>query len=948
MAKIYEFPNAEPAVNDGEQKVIDALLAGLPDEVLLIPNITVIDPKQAYECDVIVVTRDGVFVIETKDIAGSVAFREQEMVVSGQSRKNPYEQTRKKAQFLRARLDRKLPMFRDGIWVEPLVVLARKPAMLEIEENLKNKVVDIQRAILLLSSPSSIVHPQRHNHIENKAREIAEAICFGSRPREKRDIFGDYLGLERLFGPPEVPFSAWRAEHQISKFEHILEVHPRPSGLNNQGVTAWKASLARLYSAAVTIGPDRDVDLPTAMFEQDNGSVVIVWSKREYLPLKRFLEEAATDGQLNGEVARSVVAGFAGAMQHLHVQGLIWGDIKSINLVVRPNSRGAIVIDAPTPMPSVDTSSDIEQLKEIIAQINFVVADETLSDIHSRLSNAKNPDEIPSAGWVASVCDGITDVVNNVIEVLGADSFDSRFIDQSQISQHAFGKVFKAKDAISKQAVIVRVESGRPGESWTDLEFRALTHPKSRAARGVVDVVSGGQSDRGSYVASPVLSGPSLASIIDAGGFREESIAVSVALELLAVLNEIHPPVDEIQNMITQNAGVLQGEDVERMDVLRSAGIAHNLIDPTNIVLTEERGPVLIDFVRSAVIGASIPIRQSMYWPDDLPLDVSDPSADIYSVGMILMAMLTGPLGKSGESRLARIETIESRNVELASVLKRATATVRSTRFASASQFIDALIALKIAIVKIPDQFDIWEVQQKIEKLMAESKFDEALKICAPEWEETRRSIERRRQAVVPRGRPIISVQGVELKFIGQRTIQAGTTGGNNAHQGGSALLYVVSVPGGGVLEVQVCSAVSEKGLETWVGGEAEYNIPTRMKKLARSLRMNVMSVANAEDFFVELSQARINPDEVDGNPTLKKSITNDDIRTGLGGADPVELFRSLRTIGYGTRKDVCGETNRNKGYLCVRFDRSNVHIPAVAHFATRVMPLYFGLESKN
>ena len=72
MAKIYEFPNADPAVNDGEQKVIDALLAGLPDEVLLIPNITVIDPKQPYECDVIVVTRDGVFVIETKDIAGSV------------------------------------------------------------------------------------------------------------------------------------------------------------------------------------------------------------------------------------------------------------------------------------------------------------------------------------------------------------------------------------------------------------------------------------------------------------------------------------------------------------------------------------------------------------------------------------------------------------------------------------------------------------------------------------------------------------------------------------------------------------------------------------------------------------------------------------------------------------------------------------------------------------
>ena len=948
MAKIYEFPNAEPAVNDGEQAVIDALLAGLPDDVLLIPNITVIDPKQSYECDVIVVTRDGVFIVETKDIAGSVAFREQEMVVSGQSRKNPYEQTRKKAQFLSTRLAKKLPLLRDGVWVEPLVVLARKPAMLEIEENLKNKVVDIQKAILLLSSPSSIVHPQRHNHIENKAREIAEAICFGSRPREKRDIFGDYLGLERLFGPPEAPFSAWRAEHQISKFEHVLEVHPRPNGLNSQGVVAWKSSLAKLYSAAVHIGPDRDVDLPTALFEQDNGSVVIVWSKRDYLPLHRFLEEVTPEDVLSSAKARSIVAGFAGAMQHLHVQGLIWGEIKPVNLVVRPNNRGAIVIDTPVPSSSVDTKDDVRQLREIINQICEVVEDELLSDILARLSNTKNSDEIPSAGWVASVCDGITDVVNNVIEVVGGDSFDARFIDQWQVSQHAFGKVYKAKDAISKQEVIVRVETGRPGESWTDLEFRALTHPKSRAAKGVVDVVSGGQSDRGSYVASPVLRGPSLASIIDAGGFREENIAVSVALELLATLKEIHPPIDEIQSMIARNSDVLQGEDVERMGVLRSAGIAHNLIDPTNIVLTEDRGPVLIDFVRSAVLGASIPIRHSAYWPDDLPLDVSDPSADIYSVGMILMAMLTGPLGKSGQSRTARLETIEARNSNLASVVKRATAETRNSRFSSASQFIDGLVALKIELVKIPDQFDIWEIQQKIEKLMAEGRFDEALKICAPEWEETRRSIERRRQAVIPRGKPIISIKGVELKFIGQRAIQAGTTGGNNPHQGGTALLYVVSVPGGGVLEVQVCSAVSEKGLETWVGGEAEYNIPPRMKKLARSLRMNVMSVANSEDLFVELSQARINPAAVDGNPTLKKSITNDDIMTGLGGADPVELFKSLRTIGYGTRKDVCGETNRNKGYLCVRFDRSNVHIPAVAHFATRVMPLYFALESKN
>lgn len=947
VAKIYEFPNADRAANVGEQRVIDALRDGLPDDVVLIPNITVIDLKQTYECDVIVVTGDAVFVVETKDLVGSVSVREQELVVDGQSRKNPYETTRKKAQYLRSRLDRKIRNFPGGVWVEPLVVLASKPAALQIDENLKNKVVNIETAVRYLSARSAIVHPDRYGHLAGKTQEIVEAICFASRPREKRDVFGEYRGLERLFGPPEVSFSAWRAEHTISGFEHVLEVHPRPDGLNNQGVSAWRKSLIQLYSAAQTIRPDRDVDLPSATFELDNGIVVIVWPKRDYLPLHRYLEDLASEEPLTGDVAKKIVAGFAGAMQHLHVQGRVWGKMKPLNLVVRTNGRGAIVIDAPVPIEAVDTSSDIKQLAEIIGQINTLVDDPTLSEILASLTNEKNPDVVPSAGWVAAVCEGNARAVVAVIAGTGAESFDARFIKQRQISQHAYGTVYMAEDSIARRKVVVRLESGREGESWTDLEFRALTHPRSQGSTGVVDVVSAGQSDRGSYVATEVLAGPSLASIIDAGGFREQGIAVGLTLELLATLKAIHPATEEIESIVANAGGVLLSSDSEKLGKLRSAGISHNLVDPTNVIIVDKRGPVLIDFARAAAFGASIPIRQSMYWPDDLPLDVSDPSADVFGAGMILLAMLSGPFGELTKSHSERIEGLRAKSPELAVVVEHATALSRASRYRSAGQFIDALVALKIAVISVPLRQDVWNIQKKIEHLVTAGNFDEALKICAPEWEETRRSIERRRQAVIPIGRPLISINGVELKFIGQREIKPGTTGSNAKHDGGSALLYVVSIPGGGVLEVQVCSAKSEKGLETWVGGEAEYSIPPRMKKLARSLRMNVMPVLDSEDLFVELSQARINPGEVDGNPTLKKSITPEDIQLGIGGADAVELFKNLNAIGYGTRAHVCGETNKNRSNLCVRFDSLNVHIPAVAHFVTRVMPLFFDLKAK-
>ena len=65
---------------------------------------------------------------------------------------------------------------------------------------------------------------------------------------------------------------------------------------------------------------------------------------------------------------------------------------------------------------------------------------------------------------------------------------------------------------------------------------------------------------------------------------------------------------------------------------------------------------------------------------------------------------------------------------------------------------------------------------------------------------------------------------------------------------------------------------------------------------------------------------------------------------SALGGQDPHEIFKRFGAVGFGTRESVTNETNKRKLYLCVKFADDAQHVPAVAHFLSRIMPLHAGL----
>jgi hypothetical protein len=190
MAEIVDIAGDGP-VNDGEQRVLDALVEQLGPEVRIIPNWTVVHPGNLDECDAIVVTNDAVFIVETKDLAGDVEVEQNEFIYNEKLRPHPYHQTHKKAQRLRSKLNGLLPVFGSNGWVEPQVVFARQPNSLYVDPLMADRFIAIGQVGSMLGSNSPRIHPNQHGRLSGLIDQVVEAITSGGRLRDREKFVVD-------------------------------------------------------------------------------------------------------------------------------------------------------------------------------------------------------------------------------------------------------------------------------------------------------------------------------------------------------------------------------------------------------------------------------------------------------------------------------------------------------------------------------------------------------------------------------------------------------------------------------------------------------------------------------------------------------------------------------------------------------------------------------------
>ena len=137
-------------------------------------------------------------------------------------------------------------------------------------------------------------------------------------------------------------------------------------------------------------------------------------------------------------------------------------------------------------------------------------------------------------------------------------------------------------------------------------------------------------------------------------------------------------------------------------------------------------------------------------------------------------------------------------------------------------------------------------------------------------------------------------------------------------------------------------------GYTTWANGERDlrtaYRVkgPVALRRLERGLRLQINPPGNfgtGQNFdYVILKQARIKNGTFNKWSTLCKAN-----RKSLDKGSGLKAFNILESAGalyLGTKEELFGAKDRNRSFLCAKFNKNDELFPIVAFVVTRVLPL--------
>jgi serine/threonine protein kinase len=261
---------------------------------------------------------------------------------------------------------------------------------------------------------------------------------------------------------------------------------------------------------------------------------------------------------------------------------------------------------------------------------------------------------------------------------------------------------------------------------------------------------------------------------------------------------------DEISRLVA--LADLEDADADRLARLRRKGFAHRDVKPENVILTDDRGPVLVDFGLAARLGEGAAAGTPAYRPPDVAPDGADPDTDLFAVGVILHELVTGrhpyddrdPV--TGDYHPADVD-----DTELGAVLRRACSPDHADRFPSAGEFLDALAALGIEERELPSpSADVVALLRSIEDAIAERRWDDALELCPADWSSVRERVERRRSLDegADADEPLLEVDGFSITHVGSRPFATAKDTGGEEVGPGLVDTYLVRGPVGEMLEI--------------------------------------------------------------------------------------------------------------------------------------------------
>lgn len=931
-------------VNEGERRVLERLAAGLPSSFELHPNLQVaVNRGDLTECDIIAFGPDCMWVVEVKDLAGEVAVKEHSFVVNGEPRSHPVHSTRLKAQKIKSRLAANPEL--SGVWIQPLVVLARTPRALRIDPNMQSSVVTADRAVEIIADPT-IVGLQR-DRLTKRVQSIAKArLALDATVREPRSRFGAYLADELVSAGGGQQW--WRAHHEVFDTDVLLQVVPFDALAGPAQAARSKEQVLRAARVGRRLGSHPNLLAPETAFRADDGSYVVVH------PISSAPMLAAYDiEQLTDQSKRRVVAGVARLVQHCGGRGVAHRALGPSTIYVTANGHAQVTgftharleqAAGATVAPGdwaalggdfwaapehaggeVNHPADLFALGRLIEYLWPGGAPEELANAAQQLTVSDPAARAPTAGEVSALA--MHPPAPPTAAPAGS-TVANRFVLDRQLGRGAHATVWAATDVVTNKRVAVKLYDSTDAGDQIIQEYEALLdvdHP------AIVKVRDATKLDDQWALVTELLDGPDLRAVILEHRVPQEE-AFSIGLRLLHALQQIHPDMDKINRLVT--SGDLGDDDFERLARLRKRGFAHRDVKPENVILTEDRGPVLVDFGLAARLGEGAAAGTPAYRPPDIAPDGVDPDTDLFAVGVILHELLTGEHPYSDRDPLfGQFNPAVVADRPLDAVVARACAPAHADRFGSATEFIEALVALEIEERDLPAPgVDVVKLLRSIEDAISERRWDDALELCPGDWSSVRERIQRRRSLDegADTDESLLEVDGFSITPVGSRPFTtAKDTAGKDVGPG-EVGVYLVRGPAGQTLEILQYRC--DDG-QVWVEGGDTFQTELPLKRLGQGLRLGTS--IDGDQMMIELRIARIN-DELWSN--LYKA-THDELDAGAG-LNVAEVLKQFGGDHIGTREDVVGDSSKRRTYMCVVGKPGSEHLPVIAHFLTRVLPL--------
>jgi serine/threonine protein kinase len=684
MARVVELTGGEGYVNDGERRVVEALAAGLPDSVVIYPNVQVVSQKWVDDVDAIVVTPDVVMAIEIKDLAGRVHVDDQYMLVDSDQRMNPFVVTNFKARRIKGKLDEH-PALRSAR-VHPLVVLAREPKMFTCVDGMKHRVVLVREAIDRLTPPSTEV--RQPGLIDGKQDAVAKALKLA--PRENVRKVGQYR-TDRVVERSATE-EVYEAHHELTGRKVRLRRLVFPPSAPKQEVETRRNAALRAVKVASQLDDAAHLIEPGEVFQTDDGSLVVTSPLNELVSLAEW----AAGRDLTEHDRRRILSEVADGVATLHRAEVVHGRLSPEAVRVTPGGLAKVGMLGSARLPgssgrtvlmpdldpmfaapeSLDDSGvtaavDLFALGKLIAWL-WPDADRPdapapagpapvrLAEAAASLTVAPPAERRPSAAELSLLALVPPDLVlpDPMPDPVGREP--GMVIDSFEligIVPGAPDNVWHAHDRATDMDCVVKFMPGEGGMVSARNQYQLL---KDLSDPCVVTVRHVGVRKDEALLVTELLDGTDLATCLRSGRRFERDEALDLADGLLGALEAVHGT---------------------------PGNPAHGDVKPANLVLADDR-LVLVDLDLAVPPGSTQVGGSPEYLPPDVDFAGDPRDRDLYAAGLVLHELLVGVRPVVGPDGPVVDASIDG---PVAEFVARAVAPSQADRFESAEQMHRAL-----------------------------------------------------------------------------------------------------------------------------------------------------------------------------------------------------------------------------------------------------------------